>query len=108
MRTSERTPAARDASAARGAGAGRRHLGEIMTRAPWDDTATVAVTDPWRLGVARAATDRVLAAVDGTCGTDLARVNAGAGRAVPVGATFLAVLRAALDAAESTGGLVDP
>jgi thiamine biosynthesis lipoprotein len=79
----------------------------------WGGIATVAVTDPDRLAAARAAVDEVIEAVDAACSgyrddSDLARVNAGAGSRVRVGATFLEVLRVALHAADLTGGLVDP
>jgi FAD:protein FMN transferase len=80
----------------------------------WGGTATVEVTDPARLGAARAAVERVTDAVDLACSghhddSDLARANAGAGGGpVPVGPVFLEVLRVALRAARLTGGLVDP
>ncbi|MEV0401130.1 FAD:protein FMN transferase [Actinoallomurus sp. NPDC050550] len=79
----------------------------------WGGSATVAVTEPDRLAVARAAVDRVIRDVDAACSayrddSDLARVNAGSGYAVRVSTTFLEVLQAALRAAELTGGLVDP
>ncbi|WP_433174765.1 FAD:protein FMN transferase [Actinoallomurus sp. CA-150999] len=79
----------------------------------WGGSATVAVTEPDRLAVARAAVDRVIRDVDAACSayrddSDLARVNAGSGYAVRVSTTFLDVLQAALRAAELTGGLVDP
>jgi thiamine biosynthesis lipoprotein len=73
----------------------------------------VAATDPQRLAAARAAVDQVIEAVDVACSSyrddsDLARVNAAAGRAVPVGGLFVQVLRAAIRAAELTNGMVDP
>ncbi|MGP4027099.1 FAD:protein FMN transferase [Actinomadura sp. 3N407] len=79
----------------------------------WGGVATVMVEDLDRLSVARRAVDHVIADIDAACGafrgdSDLARVNAGSGRPVPVGATFHAVLWTALHAAELTGGLVDP
>ncbi|GAB3965060.1 hypothetical protein GCM10029978_026960 [Actinoallomurus acanthiterrae] len=79
----------------------------------WGGSATVAVTEPDRLAVARAAVDRVIRDVDAACSayrddSDLARVNAASGYAVRVSTTFLDVLHAALRAAELTGGLVDP
>jgi thiamine biosynthesis lipoprotein ApbE len=79
----------------------------------WGGEATVAVTHPEHLAAARMAVDRVIAAVDQACSSyrddsDLARVNDRAGRPVAVGGMFLDVLRAALRAAELTGGLVDP
>ncbi|MFG2002954.1 hypothetical protein ACGFNU_27725 [Spirillospora sp. NPDC048911] len=79
----------------------------------WGGFATLMVTDLDRLIVARRAVDQVFADVDAACGayrgdSDLARVHAGAGRPVPVGTTFHALLWTALHAAEVTGGLVDP
>lgn len=79
----------------------------------WGATATVAVTEPRRLGVARHAVGRVVADVEAACdayrgGSDLARVHAAAGRPVRVGATFHALLWTALHAAEVTGGGADP
>jgi thiamine biosynthesis lipoprotein ApbE len=76
-------------------------------------TAVVAVTDPDGLPAARAAAERELAAVDAACSrfrgdSELARVNAAAGRPVPLGPLLLEALRTALRAAEATGGLVDP
>jgi thiamine biosynthesis lipoprotein len=41
-------------------------------------------------------------------GSELSRLAGSAGRAVTVSPTFARLLRAALDAAEATGGLVDP
>jgi thiamine biosynthesis lipoprotein len=79
----------------------------------WDGTATLVVTEPDRLEVARRAVDRVLTDIDTACGTqrndsDLALVQAAGGRPIRVSATFQAVLWTALHAAEVTGGLVDP
>ncbi|KAB2349668.1 FAD:protein FMN transferase [Actinomadura rudentiformis] len=79
----------------------------------WGEVATLMVTDPDRLSAARRAVDQVIADIDAACGvhredSDLARVHAGAGRPVPVGATLHALLWTALHAAEVTGGLADP
>ncbi|MEU6038404.1 FAD:protein FMN transferase [Actinomadura sp. NPDC047616] len=79
----------------------------------WGATATVTVTEPDRLGIAREAVDRVIADIDAACDAyrgdcDLARVHAAAGRPVQVGATFHALLWTALHAAEVTGGRADP
>jgi thiamine biosynthesis lipoprotein len=79
----------------------------------WGGTATLLVAEPDRLEVARQMVDQVIADVDLACSayrgdSELARVNAANGGPVRVGATFLAVLEAALRAAEATGGLVDP
>ncbi|GAA2440511.1 hypothetical protein GCM10010191_65430 [Actinomadura vinacea] len=79
----------------------------------WGGVATVMVERLDRLGVARRAVDHVVADINAACGvlrgdSDLARVNAAAGRPVRVGATFQAVLWTALHASELTRGLVDP
>ncbi|WP_149261947.1 FAD:protein FMN transferase [Actinomadura sp. K4S16] len=79
----------------------------------WGGVATVMVDDPGRLGAARQAVDHVIDDIDAACGafrddSDLARVNAAAGRPVRIGSTFLAVLWTALHACDLTGGLVDP
>ncbi|HEX6471354.1 MAG TPA: FAD:protein FMN transferase [Streptosporangiaceae bacterium] len=79
----------------------------------WGGTATVATVEPARLALARATVDRVVAAVDVACSSyrddsELARVNAAAGHAVPVGGLFVQVVRAAIRAAELTNGMVDP
>ncbi|MCW2888286.1 MAG: FAD:protein transferase [Streptosporangiaceae bacterium] len=79
----------------------------------WGGTATLLVTEPDRLHVARGAVDQVIAEIDAACSSyrgdsELARVNTAGGRPVPVSATFHAVLRTALHAAEVTRGLVDP
>ncbi|WP_141579001.1 FAD:protein FMN transferase [Actinomadura sp. WMMA1423] len=79
----------------------------------WGGAATVMVDDPGRLGAARRAVDHVIDDIDAACGafrddSDLARVNAAAGRPVRIGSTFLAVLWTALHACDLTGGLVDP
>ena len=73
----------------------------------------MATVDPGRLAVARATIDRVIEAVDTACisyrnDSDLARVNAAAGHAVPVSGLFVQVVRAAMRAAELTNGMVDP
>jgi FAD:protein FMN transferase len=76
-------------------------------------TATLAVVDRGRLTEARAALERELVLVDEACSrfrsdSELARVNAAAGRCVAIGAYLTEALRAALRAAAMTGGLVDP
>jgi thiamine biosynthesis lipoprotein len=76
-------------------------------------TAVVAVVDPARLDAARTALERDLAAVDAACSrfrddSELARVNASAGRTVHVGPVLLEALRVAVRASEATGGLVSP
>ena len=76
-------------------------------------TAFVVVTEPPRLSRARAAVEADLARVDLACSrfrtdSELSRVQAAAGRAVRIGPLLLQALRAALDAAAATDGLVDP
>jgi thiamine biosynthesis lipoprotein len=76
-------------------------------------TASVVVSDPAALDAARAAVQSELAAVDLACSrfrsdSDLSRVNAGAGRAVRVGALLLEAIEVALRAAAVTEGIVDP
>ena len=88
----------------------------MSARAAWPalgTTAVVAVAQPERLAPARAAVERELAAIDRACSrfrddSDLARVNAGAGRPVKVSPLLLEVLGVALRAARLTGGAVDP
>ena len=75
--------------------------------------AVVAVTSSHRLDIARRAVHLELAAVDAACSrfrddSELARVNATAGRERRIGPYLLEALGAALRAAEATGGLVDP
>ena len=75
-------------------------------------TAFVAVTEPARLGRARAAVEAELARVDLACSrfrpdSELSRAHT-AGGAVRVGPLLLEALRIALDAAAATDGLVDP
>jgi thiamine biosynthesis lipoprotein len=79
----------------------------------WGGTATLLVTDPDRLSIARRAVDQVIADIDTACSghrsdSELARVNTAGGRPVQVSATFHAVLWTAVHAAEMTRGLVDP
>ena len=76
-------------------------------------TAVVLTEDPRAVSVARRAVTREIDAMDRAASrfrddSDLSRVNDAAGRAVGVGALFLRALDVALDAAELTGGDVDP
>jgi FAD:protein FMN transferase len=76
-------------------------------------TATLCVTDERALGRARAVLEQELAEIDEACSrfrhdSELARLNAAAGRPVPVSASLLEAVEVALRAAASTGGLVDP
>ncbi len=76
-------------------------------------TATLLVSDPAAVSVARTVADAELAAVDQACSrfrpdSELARLNAAEGRAVPVSKLFAEILDVALRAAKLTGGDVDP
>jgi thiamine biosynthesis lipoprotein ApbE len=76
-------------------------------------TVVLRVTDADALGRARVRVERELDAIDRACSrfrvdSELARVNAGAGRPVRVGELFMEALTLALRAAELTGGDVDP
>lgn len=73
----------------------------------------VATSDPAELRPAVAVAERLLGGVDATCSrfrrdSDLSRVNAAAGRWVPVAPLLLAAVRVALAAAHESDGLVDP
>jgi thiamine biosynthesis lipoprotein len=64
-------------------------------------------------GAACAVVERELDAIDRACSrfrpdSELSRVNSAGGRCVAVGPLLLEALRVALDAARSSGGLVDP
>jgi thiamine biosynthesis lipoprotein len=76
-------------------------------------TAVVVVVDPSGLDAARAAVEDELAAIDAACSrfrddSELARVNASAGRTVHVGRLLLEALRVALRASDATDGIVSP
>jgi thiamine biosynthesis lipoprotein len=76
-------------------------------------TAVVAVADPPKLEAARAAVDDVLDKFDRACSrfrqdSELCRLNASTGEAVPVSALLLAAVSASLWAAELTDGDVVP
>jgi len=76
-------------------------------------SAVLRVTDPSALGRARAIVERELEQIDQACSrfredSDLQRVNAGAGRFIPVGSLLIGALEVALRAAELTDGDVDP
>lgn len=75
--------------------------------------AAVVVHEPGALGVARAAVEAELAAVDLACSrfrpdSELSRVNRADGRPVLVSPLFLEALQAAVHAAVVSGGIVDP
>lgn len=76
-------------------------------------SAVLLVTDPSALARARAIVERELAEIDRACSrfrpdSDLQRVNAGAGRFVPVSRLLIEAVQVALRAAELTDGDVDP
>jgi thiamine biosynthesis lipoprotein ApbE len=73
----------------------------------------VAVTDVARLDAAKAAVDRVVGEIDQACSrfredSELARLQAAAGREVRVSPLLLMALQAALRGARLSGGAVDP
>jgi FAD:protein FMN transferase len=76
-------------------------------------TATLLVTEPGRLGQARAIADAELAAVDVACSrfrpdSELSRLNASDGAVMSISELFAELLEAALRAARLTDGAVDP
>src|SRR5271166_52721 len=86
------------------------------TRSSWEALGTSAVlqvTDPRALARARAIVERELELLDRACSrfrpdSDLQRVNAAQGRLTPVSPLLIDAVQVALDAAELTGGDVDP
>jgi FAD:protein FMN transferase len=87
-----------------------------LARAGWEALGTsvvLLVDDPEALATARAIVERELRAIDRACSrfrpdSDLERVNAGAGRFVPVNPLLIEALEVALRAAVLTDGDVDP
>ena len=76
-------------------------------------TAVLAAASPAWEGTACAVVERELDAIDRSCSrfrsdSELMRVNGACGETVTVGPLLLEALRVAIDAARSTGGLVDP
>jgi FAD:protein FMN transferase len=76
-------------------------------------TAVITTADQVWEGAACAVVERELDAIDRACSrfrpdSELSRVNSAGGRCVAVGPLLLEALRVALDAARSSGGLVDP
>ncbi len=76
-------------------------------------TAVVAVTEPRRLEVARCLLMAELERIDRACSrfradSELVEMNARAGECLELSPTLLAAMRAAIDAAGATDGLVDP
>jgi FAD:protein FMN transferase len=79
----------------------------------WGTSVVLRLTDPSALGAARAAVERELDAIDRACSrfrsdSEIARVNASAGRAVRVSPLLAEALALALRAATLTDGDVDP
>jgi thiamine biosynthesis lipoprotein ApbE len=89
--------------------------GELAT-AHWEalgSNVVLQLAEPGALEAARAATKDELAAIDRACSrfrsdSELALVNARAGRRVRAGPLLIEALEVALRAAELTGGAVDP
>jgi len=76
-------------------------------------TAVIVAADRACEGAACAAVERELDAIDRACSrfrpdSELSRVNRAGGERVAIGPLLLEALRVALDAARSSGGLVDP
>jgi FAD:protein FMN transferase len=76
-------------------------------------TAVLVVAEPARIGVARRKLEDEIAQVDRACSrfradSELARINAAAGRPVQISAYLRSALQVALRSAAATGGLVDP
>jgi thiamine biosynthesis lipoprotein len=89
-----------------------RQLGEARWEM-WSTRVVLRLTDPRALGPARTAVEHQLNAIDRACSrfrpdSEIARVNAGAGRAVRVSPLFAEALTLALRAARLTDGDVDP
>jgi thiamine biosynthesis lipoprotein len=87
-----------------------------VATATWEalgTSAVVAVTDPDALPAARRAVEIELAAIDLACSrfrddSELAFVHAAGGAPVRVGRLLAEAVAVALDAAQRTGGIVDP
>jgi FAD:protein FMN transferase len=76
-------------------------------------TAVLAVTEPSALERSRAIVERELAEIDLACSrfrpdSELARLNAASGEEAKVSPLLFEALRAAVDCARATAGLVDP
>jgi FAD:protein FMN transferase len=84
-----------------------------VTFSVFGTTATLLVSEPDRLGAARAIADAELAAVDEACSrfrpdSELTRLNAADGAVTSVSEVFADLVEAALRAARLTDGAVDP
>jgi thiamine biosynthesis lipoprotein len=76
-------------------------------------TAVLVIGDPTRLDAARRLLEAEIAAIDVACSrfrddSELGRLNRAGGAAVKVSPTLLGAVDVALNAAQATGGLVDP
>jgi thiamine biosynthesis lipoprotein len=92
--------------------AARERFGEARWET-WSTSVVLRLTDPRRLGGARVAVEHELDAIDRACSrfrlnSEIARVNASAGRAVRVSPLLAEALALALRAARLTDGDVDP
>jgi thiamine biosynthesis lipoprotein len=92
--------------------AARERLGEARWET-WSTSVVLRLSDPRGLGAARIAVERELDAIDRACSrfrsdSEIARVNASAGRAVRVSPLFAEAMGLALRAARLTDGDVDP
>jgi thiamine biosynthesis lipoprotein len=92
--------------------AGRARLGEARWET-WSTSVVLRLSDPRELDAARVAVERQLDGIDRACSrfrpdSEIARVNAGAGRAVRVSPLLAEALALALRAARLTDGDVDP
>jgi FAD:protein FMN transferase len=79
----------------------------------WSTTARLVVTDPAKLPAAQAIVEAFLAAVDRACSrfrddSELRLVSRAAGQPVRVSPLFAELVAVALEAANRTGGDVDP
>jgi FAD:protein FMN transferase len=91
---------------------GRERFGEARWET-WSTSVVLRLSDPRRLGAARVAVERELDAIDRACSrfrsdSEIARVNASAGRAMRVSPLLAEALALALRAARLTDGDVDP
>jgi thiamine biosynthesis lipoprotein len=92
--------------------AARERFGEARWET-WSTSVVLRLTDPHRLGAARAAVERELDGIDRACSrfrsdSEIAYVNASAGRAVRVSPLLAEALALAVRAAQLTDGDVDP
>ncbi|MEO6471976.1 MAG: FAD:protein FMN transferase, partial [Aeromicrobium sp.] len=79
----------------------------------WSCRVRVTVTEPNKLNAAKGKVTDLMAEVSLAANrfeptSDISRINAAAGRVIPVSGRTIALVDAALDAAAETGGAVDP